>query len=187
MYLRMYVYMNIPESQAAARSATRGTDHLSGVERWSVPHLNTLKRACQKPPATTGKCLTCHTQQMLGVALEGACACDSEGTAAHKHTHADNSPTDPGTRYPGQHTSARRRRRRRLASASASVRVRSGRSGSVITGVLMLRAAVMNSSRRRGMPRVTFASPRPALTQCTRLAMQTMQSELAGACGRCPA
>ena len=36
-----------------------------------------------------------------------------------------------------------------------------GRMGSVMTGVLMDCAAVMNSSRRRGIPSVTFASPRP--------------------------
>ena len=37
------------------------------------------------------------------------------------------------------------------------------RSGSVMTGVLILDAAVIRISRRRGMPSVTFASPRPAM------------------------
>mmetsp|Transcript_5031 Transcript_5031/g.18314 ORF Transcript_5031/g.18314 Transcript_5031/m.18314 type:complete len:214 (+) Transcript_5031:1365-2006(+) len=50
----------------------------------------------------------------------------------------------------------------RAASCSASAFPQPARSGSVITGVLIVREAARRISRRRGMPRVTLASPRPA-------------------------
>ena len=60
-------------------------------------------------------------------------------------------------------SSARRTLRRRRASAVASSRfLAPSRSGSVITGVASFFEAAINSSRRRGMPSVTFASPLPA-------------------------
>ena len=55
----------------------------------------------------------------------------------------------------------RRRRRARLFAASTSS-LNSSRRGRVITGVASFLAAAMSSSRRRGMPSVTLASPRPA-------------------------
>ena len=59
--------------------------------------------------------------------------------------------------------SARRTRRSRLARLVACSRVRAcGRRGRVITGVASFLAAAMSNSRRRGIPSVTLASPRPA-------------------------
>ncbi len=63
------------------------------------------------------------------------------------------------------HTSARRILRSLLASSVAWGVPMLGRMGRVMTGVLMLCAAVMNNSRSRGIPRVTLASPLPAMIE----------------------
>mmetsp|Transcript_9198 Transcript_9198/g.37607 ORF Transcript_9198/g.37607 Transcript_9198/m.37607 type:complete len:358 (+) Transcript_9198:1596-2669(+) len=60
-------------------------------------------------------------------------------------------------------SSARRTLRSRLARFSArSIVLACGSRGRVMTGVASFFAAAMRSSRRRGIPSVTLASPRPA-------------------------
>lgn len=87
-------------------------------------------------------------------------------------THLPKGDVDPDTRALAKgvsstvmlsRTSASLSLRSLLASASASGRPRSGRRESVMVGVLHCMAAVIKISRRRGIPSVTFASPRPAM------------------------
>ena len=65
-----------------------------------------------------------------------------------------------------QPTSAKQMCRRRVVSSAAWGMPSPCLRGRVMIGVLMDEAAVMKSSRSRGMPRVTLASPRPAGQRC---------------------